>query len=129
MRSEFDVVHRRHYGMVDRLDRRPVGKFDPWRLSLPEKVALAFIAVGIVLIGACSLSIADDTCPPGVPACKILVVTPQEEQTLTAPNGILDMAVWASRPLGDFANQWRDKLKNAPAGKPYASPSPEKPKE
>ena len=31
-------------------------------------------------------------CPPGTPSCKVLILTPQEEQILTAPNGILATA-------------------------------------
>ena len=93
------------------------------RLNRAEKFALAGAIVIILTITTCSLSRADEpTCPPATP-CKVVTVTPQEEASLTAPNGILDMATWASRPLGDFANQWREKLRTAPAGKAATPPT------
>ena len=97
-------------------------------MTVIEKGALIGAVAIILLISACSLSYADEpTCPPATP-CKVVTVTPQEEASLTAPNGILDMATWASRPLGDFANQWREKLRTAPAGKANVPLPPEKPK-
>ena len=85
-------------------------------------IIIVTIAVLLVALPACADEI---TCPQGQP-CKIIVVSPQDEQVMLMPNGILDMATWSSRPLADYANAWRDKLKNAPAGKPFMPPAPEK---
>ena len=95
------------------------------QLTAIEKGTLAAALAVVLMLIAYSIALADDiACPQGTP-CKIVTVTPQEEAALTAPNGILDMATWASRPLGDFANQWREKLRAAPAGKPYTTPKKE----
>ena len=98
------------------------------RLTRADKWLIVSVIATILTITTCSLARADEpTCPPATP-CKVVTVTPQEEAALTAPNGILDMATWASRPLGDFANQWREKLRTAPAGKANVPLPPEKPK-
>lgn len=57
-------------------------------------------------------------CPPNVKACKVIVLTPDEEATLIGPDMIFDHAVWASRVKFDsLARAWREKLATAPAGK------------
>lgn len=64
-------------------------------------------------------------CPPNT-RCKILILTEQEEQTLVAPNAILDLARWANRSaMGDLTDAWREKIKQAPYGKPLEIPKPE----
>ena len=98
------------------------------RLAILWISALCIItAILILLFG--NVRADEITCPPGFPSCKILVITPQEEQTLTGPNAIFDMARWASRPLGDWIDGWKAKLALAPAGKPFTPPAPPKTEE
>jgi len=57
-----------------------------------------------------------EPCPNNQP-CKVLTLTPAEEQTLTGPNGIFDQATWASRStMTDIVAAWREKIKQAKAG-------------
>ena len=110
------MKRNRNYGLHSRQYPVPV-------LTWPEKILLIGVAVAIVLIGLTVLARSDTpTCPPNT-TCKVITVTPQEEQTLLGPNAILDMAVWAMRPLRDWADLWREKLRTAPAGKPHETPS------
>ena len=97
------------------------------RRSLLDRVLFAAFVATLFFLGVVLVRADEITCPPNVQSCKIVVVTPQEEQTLLAPNGIFDMALWASRPLGDWINGWKDKLRTAPAGKLYVSPKPAAP--
>ncbi len=68
-------------------------------------------------------------CPPPMPSCKILILSPQEEAILTQPNGILPTAAEARKV--DFAGAvqyFLQRIKEAPNGdlpKPAATPAPE----
>ena len=67
-------------------------------------------------------------CPQGARSCKVVILTPEEENTLTAPNGIFDTAVWANRAaFTDMTRAWREKLSAAPAGKVEAAKPEAKP--
>lgn len=67
-------------------------------------------------------------CPAPTPqspgaTCKVIVLTPLEEQALTGERGILDTAQ-LGRPLDltGAVTYFRDKIKSAPEGKPSAGP-------
>lgn len=56
-------------------------------------------------------------CPQGAPSCKVITITPDEEQALTAPNGILATAERARfLDLSQAVVYFRQKLQSAPAG-------------
>lgn len=56
-------------------------------------------------------------CPPGYKSCKVIFLSPEEEQSLTGANAILDHALWANRAgLSPVIEAWRRKLAEAPAG-------------
>ena len=65
-------------------------------------------------------------CPtPGEP-CKVVVLSPQEERALTAPNGILDTAAQGRNlELGGPVVYFKQKIAAAPAGevKPVEKPA------
>ena len=64
-------------------------------------------------------------CPRGAKSCKIMVLSPEEEQALVQPNGILATAAVARKiDLEGIANYFFDKIKNAPAGKVTEPPKP-----
>lgn len=68
-------------------------------------------------------------CPAGLPSCKVLILSPDEEKFLTAPNGILDTAAQArSLDLGKVVAFFYQKIATAPQGevKPVKE-QPEKP--
>jgi hypothetical protein len=70
----------------------------------------------VALLAFASFARAEE-CPPGVQACKVLVLTPDEEQALMQPRGVLDTAR-EGRPLelGQIAAYFRDRIARAPAG-------------
>ena len=66
-------------------------------------------------------------CPAGMPACKVLFLSPQEEQILTQPNGILPTAADARKlDYGGAVQYFIQKIKDAPAGEVPAKPEPPK---
>jgi hypothetical protein len=74
----------------------------------------------------------DVPCPPPQPneppGCKVLVLTPFEQNALVGPNQILDTAK-QGRPL-DLTNAtdyFRHKIEAAPAGKTFEVKAPEAP--
>lgn len=65
--------------------------------------------------------------PNQAPTCKILTLTPQEEQALLGAQGILESAEWARRlDLQGPVTYFRNKIQSAPAGVPYAAEAPAK---
>jgi len=70
---------------------------------------------------------ASGTCPQGVKECKIVSMTPEEVQSLIAPQGIFSQAEWASRSsMGPLVEAWKQKIQQAPAGKMYEEPEKKK---
>lgn len=74
-----------------------------------------------IFVGALALSLSQAAyateCPAGVPSCKILILTPDEEKILTAPTGILLTAAQArSLDLAQTVQYFLTKIQNAPAG-------------
>ena len=77
-------------------------------------VATALTAVFMLAMQAASRA---EDCPAGVKACKIVVMTPEEENTLVGPEMIFDHATWAARAkFESLVNAWKEKLKQSPAG-------------
>ena len=73
-------------------------------------------AFAIVLVMS-ALARAED-CPPGVASCKVVVITPQELQTLEGPNAIFDAAEFANKMgLSGLITQWKAKIAASPDGK------------
>lgn len=73
----------------------------------------------LLIIAALLLSTATyaEDCPKGVKDCKVLVLTPEEINTLTQPGGIFDLAVWANRAnMEGLVTAWKNKLQMAPQG-------------
>lgn len=89
---------------------------------------LALVALILLAFGRSAKSQPADlgTCPPGAKSCKILTITPEEEQTLAGPDMVWDQALWARQQFGPLLKAWRDKFQNAPQGKPYVEPTPPK---
>lgn len=83
-----------------------------------QLIALLAIAFLLLVVMAVRPARADSlVCPPPAKSCKIVVITPDEEATLTGPEGIFDHAVWANRAkFSDMIIAWRKKLETAPAG-------------
>lgn len=84
-------------------------------------VALFLIAAIVVAAIVAAFVVATNAfgqdCPPGVAACKVLVLTPEEEAVLTQRNGLLDAAKWASpRDIGQIADHFRERIRTAPPG-------------
>ena len=64
-----------------------------------------------------SLAAAQD-CPVGAKSCKVVVMVPEEVQTLAQPGGIFDAAAFANRmQLGPITDAWRRKIETSPDGK------------
>ena len=77
---------------------------------------LRSLAVLLGLSIACAVAHAAE-CPQGAPSCKVVVITPQEEQVLLQRNGILDSAEQARfLDLSAYVKYFRDRIANAPAG-------------
>jgi hypothetical protein len=69
-------------------------------------------------------------CPEGLKSCKVLILTPDEEKLLTAPNGILDTAAQArSLDLGKVVAFFYQKIATAPQGEVKAPPPASTPAE
>ena len=90
------------------------------------------IALGAIIgfaagsLAVCTKAAAAE-CPPGVPRCKILVLTPDMEQALVGPNMALDSAVWANRmTFENFAAFLKKAIADAPAGEVKKPEEPKK---
>ena len=65
-------------------------------------------------------------CPTPAP-CKIITLDAQEEQALTGPNLIFDLAEWANRAsMSGLVAAWRRKIEAAPRGTPAVVQDPSK---
>lgn len=76
------------------------------------------IALGMIYLFLWTIGVVEAAeCPtPGEP-CKVITLSPQEEQFLTTKNGILDTAQAARYlDLGNVVAYFRDKIAKAPAG-------------
>lgn len=85
--------------------------------------ALTFVS--LIVLGV--FAVRSEECPAGAKSCKVLVLTPEEEQALMQPRGVLDTAR-EGRPLdlGQVVSYFRERISRAPAGTvpPEAVPVP-----
>ena len=81
-------------------------------------VSAALTALFVLAMNAASR--AEDVpieCPKGAPSCKIVIMTPQEIQTLEGAGLIFDSAVWANRAnLSQAIDQWKAKIAGSANG-------------
>ena len=71
-----------------------------------------------------------EDCPPNAKSCKVITLTPEEQDMLIRDKGILQTAVQA-RPLdlGAIVQYFVTKIEHAPAGKVVEPPKPPEKKE
>ena len=86
-----------------------------------------------LVVAAMALSLnaarADYVCPPPATSCKVVIVTPQELQSLEGPGMIFDSAVFANRmQLTGLVEAWKQKIEASPAGVVKPAESPKEPK-
>ena len=93
---------------------------------------IAFSLGAIALVGAItwlftSHARAED-CPPNAKSCKVITLTPEEQDMLIRDKGILQTAVQA-RPLdlGAIVQYFVTKIEHAPAGKVVEPPEKKEP--
>lgn len=56
-------------------------------------------------------------CPAGAPSCKVITLTPEEENVLTGQRGIFDTAAQGrALDLANLVAYFRNKIATAPAG-------------
>ena len=102
-----------------------------WRSRLQTRESRArrwrWAIVGFILgAGSCYHQAHATECPPGVPRCKVLILTPDMEQAMTGQNMILDTAEWGNRAgLGQAVQFFKKAIETAPAGE---IKKPEEPK-
>ena len=78
---------------------------------------VAAIGAFVIVMVMSALARAED-CPPGAASCKVVVITPQELQTLEGPNAIFDAAEFANKMgLSGLISQWKQKIAASPDGK------------
>jgi hypothetical protein len=79
----------------------------------------------IALIAALAIQAARaEDCPPNSGGCKVVVMTPQEVQSLEGPGLIFDSAIWANRAnLQGAIDAWKQKIASSPDG--IVKPAPE----
>ena len=84
-------------------------------MSLHRIAAIIAIAAIILFFAAAAAFSAD--CPPGAKSCKVITITPEEEEALIGPGRILDTALQGRFiDLNGAVKYFRDKLASAPAG-------------
>ena len=85
-------------------------------MNHPKIVAVAAALTCLFVFVMSAVSRAEDVaCPPGVPSCKVISVSPDEERVLVGPAGIFDSAEFANRMnLSGPIQYWRNKLAAAP---------------
>ena len=97
-----------------------------------ERIALKLFVTAMVLASVwlfTSYARAED-CPPNAKSCKVITLTPEEQDMLIRDKGILQTAVQA-RPLdlGAIIQYFVTKIEHAPAGKVVEPPKPPEKKE
>ena len=85
-------------------------------MNHPKIIAVAATLTALFMLAMNAASRAEDVaCPPGVPNCKVISVTSDEERVLVGPAGIFDSAEFANRMnLSGPIQYWRNKLAAAP---------------
>lgn len=93
----------------------------------PRDAFLANIVlwVGIVLLVVFMIGRASATECPTADPCRVLILTPQEEKALTAPNGVLDTAAQGrALELGQFVVYLKQRIATSPMGEPKPAEKP-----
>lgn len=92
-------------------------------------LGVAIGLTGLFFLAMNALARAED-CPAGAPSCKVVIMTPQEIQSLEGAGLIFDSAEWANRAnLAAAISAWKQKIASSPDGKVPAPPIKEdKPK-
>lgn len=88
----------------------------------PLKLATyAFVTFVVAFVLAINVAPAEE-CPANAKSCKVLVITPDEEETLKAM--IMQTGIEGSfSQIAKIVNAWLDKIQKAPAGEmPKATP-------
>lgn len=86
------------------------------RLTFEDKFLLGGATVVLALMLALHAASAED-CPPGGGACKVVVITQSELQSLTGPGMVFDSAAWANRAnLQGVVDAWKQKIATSPDG-------------
>lgn len=119
------MVFRRNLGLARRSVR--VGPMNERTVSFIvwSTVIAAVVLVAVMAGRARGQELPAYPCPIAGKPCKIVVMTPEEEKTLTDPDMLMDHAIWANRVKFDsLVAAWRQKLQQAPAGK-IVEPKPE----
>ena len=117
--------HRRHFGLASRLHGvEPVTDrsiaVSIWMIVLAALILVSILAAYARPAAAQEVSY---PCPAGAKSCKIVVMVPDEENTLIGADMIFDHAVWANRVKFDsLVAAWREKLRQAPQGKVVPKP-------
>ena len=89
------------------------------------------IVTAVILTFAMIFNALAVECPPGMARCKVLTISPEEEQALTAPNGILATAEQGRFiDLNGAVKYFREKIASAPLGEihksvPLPTPKPD----
>ena len=100
-------------------------------MNHPKILAVAAALTALFMLAMNAASRAEDVaCPPGVPSCKVISVTADEERVLVGPAGIFDSAEFANRMnLSGPIQYWRNKLAATPEVKAKpVEPKPAVPK-
>ena len=91
--------------------------------------AVCIVVIVILLTILWNNRVGAAECPPGVPKCKVLVLTPDMEQAMTGQNMILDTAEWGNRAgLTGAVQFFKKAIAEAPAGN-VKNPEVKKPEE
>ena len=94
---------------------RPKPKMRHWITYGTRRFPLILIAVLAAALFSPSAFATD--CPAGAKSCKVLTITPEEEEALTGSGRILDTALQGRFiDLNGAVKYFRDKITNAPAG-------------
>ena len=92
-------------------------------------VAAALTALFCLAMNAASYASDTPTCPAGAASCKVVIITPQEMQSLEGPGMIFDSAAWANRAnLQGVVDAWKQKIANSPNGVTAPAPAPKEDK-
>ncbi len=82
--------------------------------TLNITITVVVVVYGLVML---TTAIMAEDCPKGAPSCKVVVMTPEEIQTLTGPGQIYDQATWANRSgMTAVVEAWKKKIETSPNG-------------
>ena len=84
-------------------------------MNHPKMLAVAAALTTLFMLFMNAASRAEEvTCPPGVPSCKIITLSPDEERVLIGPAAIFDSAEFANRMnLAGPIQYFRKKIEEA----------------